>query len=44
VVQNLLGGDEEMKKSRKPEIMSDAAIIILRKFSRESTGQFYLVR
>ena len=28
-VQNLLGGDESTKMSRKPEIMSDAAHYIL---------------
>ena len=43
VIKNLLGGDEVLKRSRKPEIMSDAAYIILTKDSKESTGQFYLV-
>ena len=43
VIKNLLGGDEVLKRSRKPEIMSDSAYIILTKDSRESTGQFYLV-
>lgn len=39
-VQNLLGGDEVVKSSRKPDIMADAAYIILTKPSREFTGQF----
>ena len=39
-VQNLLGGDELTRRSRKPEIMGDAAHIILTKPSREFTGNF----
>ncbi|MFT5500512.1 MAG: citronellol/citronellal dehydrogenase [Woeseiaceae bacterium] len=39
-VQNLLGGDEIMRHSRKPEIMADAAYLILTKPSREFTGNF----
>lgn len=39
-VQNLLGGDELVKRSRKPEIMADAAHIVLTKPSREFTGNF----
>jgi citronellol/citronellal dehydrogenase len=39
-VQNLLGGDEATKRSRKPEIMADAAHVILTKPSRSFTGQF----
>ena len=39
-VQNLLGGDEISKRSRKPEIMADAAHIILTMPSREFTGNF----
>jgi citronellol/citronellal dehydrogenase len=39
-VQNLLGGDQVMKGSRSPEIMGDAAYVILTKNSREFTGQF----
>ncbi|MEX0708511.1 MAG: NAD(P)-dependent oxidoreductase [Woeseia sp.] len=39
-VQNLLGGDEMTRRSRKPEIMADAAHIILTKPSREFTGNF----
>jgi citronellol/citronellal dehydrogenase len=39
-VQNLLGGDNVMKRARKPEIMGDAAYVILTKKSREFTGNF----
>jgi citronellol/citronellal dehydrogenase len=39
-VGNLLGGDAMMRASRKPEIMGDAAFVILTKRSREFTGQF----
>jgi citronellol/citronellal dehydrogenase len=39
-VQNLLGGDATIRGSRKPEIMADAAYVILTKPSREFTGNF----
>jgi citronellol/citronellal dehydrogenase len=39
-VQNLLGGDATMKGSRKPEIMADAAYVIVNRPSREFTGNF----
>ena len=39
-VQNLLGGDDTIKGSRKPEIMADAAYAILTKPSRSFTGNF----
>ena len=39
-VQNLLGGDEITRRSRKPEMMADAAHVILTKPSREFTGNF----
>jgi len=39
-VKNLLGGDETMRGTRKPEIMADAAHAILTKPSREFTGNF----
>lgn len=39
-VQNVLGGDEMTARCRKPEIMADAAHIILTKPSREFTGNF----
>jgi citronellol/citronellal dehydrogenase len=41
-VQNLLGGDEAMKRSRKPEIYADAAYAILTRPSREYTGNLAL--
>jgi len=39
-VQNLLGGDETIRRSRKPSIMADAAYAILTKPSRSFTGNF----
>jgi citronellol/citronellal dehydrogenase len=39
-VKNLLGGDEMIRCSRKPEIMGDAAHAILTRPSREFTGNF----
>ena len=39
-VRNTLGGEEVMKISRSPEIMGDAAYVILTKPSREFTGNF----
>jgi citronellol/citronellal dehydrogenase len=39
-VRNLLGGEAVMRASRRPEIMADAAHVILTKPSREFTGQF----
>ena len=39
-VQNLLGGDEAMARSRKPEIMADAAYVILTRPSRSFSGNF----
>jgi citronellol/citronellal dehydrogenase len=41
-VQNLLGGDEAMRRSRRPEIMADAAHAILTRPSRECTGNFFI--
>jgi citronellol/citronellal dehydrogenase len=41
-VQNLLGGDAAMQASRKPEIVADAAHVILTRPSRETTGNFFL--
>jgi citronellol/citronellal dehydrogenase len=38
-VKNLLGGDESMKSSRKPEIMGDAAYAMLTK-GKDYTGNF----
>jgi len=39
-VKNLLGGEEMVRASRKPEIMGDAAHAILTKPSRKCTGNF----
>ena len=41
-VQNLLGGDATINGSRTPEIMADAAYVILTSTSREHTGHFYI--
>jgi citronellol/citronellal dehydrogenase len=37
---NMLGGDTMMRSSRKPEIMADAAHVILSKDARSFTGRF----
>jgi citronellol/citronellal dehydrogenase len=42
-VQNLLGGDAAMAKSRKPEIVADAAYAILTRDSRQYTANLALV-
>ncbi len=39
-IKNLLGGDDMVKRSRKPEIMADAAHFIVTQPSREFTGNF----
>jgi len=41
-VKNLLGGDEAIRGSRKPEIVADAAYVILTTPSRQRTGQFLI--
>jgi citronellol/citronellal dehydrogenase len=41
-VQNLLGGDATMAGCRTPEIMADAAYIILTALSTERTGNFFV--
>lgn len=41
-VQNLLGGDAIVNRSRNVDIMSDAAHIILTSPSRECTGNFFI--
>jgi citronellol/citronellal dehydrogenase len=41
-VQNLLGGDEAMARSRIPEIMSDAAHAILVRDPRETSGNTFI--
>src|SRR5690349_22095784 len=39
-INNLLGGANMMKASRKPEIMADAAYVIFNRPAREFTGNF----
>jgi citronellol/citronellal dehydrogenase len=41
-VQNLLGGDATMQGSRSPEIVADAAHVILTRPSRDFTGQYFI--
>jgi len=41
-VKNLLGGDKTIRQSRTPEIVADAAYIIINKSSRECTGNFFI--
>ncbi|MCW2286111.1 citronellol/citronellal dehydrogenase [Rhodoblastus acidophilus] len=41
-VNNLLGGAQLMRASRKPEIMGDAAHAIFVSPARETTGQFFI--
>ena len=41
-VQNLLGGDFLMQRSRTPEIVADAAFYILQRPSFETTGNFFI--
>jgi citronellol/citronellal dehydrogenase len=41
-VQNLLGGDEAMRRARTPAVYADAAYAILTRPSRECTGNAFL--
>src|SRR5215218_4661504 len=41
-VQNLRGGDQAMAMSRTPEIVADAARVILERDPREATGNAYI--
>jgi citronellol/citronellal dehydrogenase len=41
-VQNLLGGDEAMRRARTPEIYADSAAEVLRRDPRECTGNAYI--
>jgi len=41
-VQNLLGGDEAMARSRRPELVADAAHAVVTRPSRECTGNLFL--
>ena len=41
-VQNLLGGDFIIQKSRKPEIVAEAAYYILKRSGADCTGNFFI--
>jgi citronellol/citronellal dehydrogenase len=41
-VQNLLGGDYLIQRSRTPEIVADAAFYVLQKPASECTGNFFI--
>ena len=41
-IRNLLGGEEIIKKSRKAEIVADAAYYILQRDSSQCTGNFFI--
>lgn len=41
-IKNVVGGDEMMRRSRKPSIMADAARWILTQDSRTVTGNFFI--
>jgi citronellol/citronellal dehydrogenase len=41
-VKNLLGGDFLMQRSRTVEIVAEAALVILKKPSFETTGNFFI--
>ncbi len=41
-VQNLLGGDDAMARSRKPSLYADAAYAVITRPSRECTGNTFL--
>jgi citronellol/citronellal dehydrogenase len=41
-VQNLLGGDDLMRRARKPDILADAAHAILTRPSHACTGNFFI--
>jgi citronellol/citronellal dehydrogenase len=41
-LMNLLGGEQAVAQSRKPEIMADAAYAVLTRDSRSCTGNFFI--
>mgnify|MGYP001193062948 CR=1 FL=1 len=41
-IQNVVGGDVLMQRSRKPEIVADAAFHILQRSSQDCTGNFFI--
>ncbi|MCB0481870.1 MAG: NAD(P)-dependent oxidoreductase [Flavobacteriales bacterium] len=40
-VRNLLGGEEIVRRSRKPQILADAAYYVLQKNSSKATGNYF---
>ena len=42
-VQNILGGDESIKRSRKDTIMADSVYLILTTKPGKYTGNFFIV-
>jgi citronellol/citronellal dehydrogenase len=41
-VQNVVGGDEGMRAARRPEIMADAAAVVLGLPPEEATGRCFI--
>jgi citronellol/citronellal dehydrogenase len=41
-IQNILGGEDGMKRCRKPEILADAAYFIFNRPARTCTGNFFI--
>ena len=41
-IQNLLGGDEMMRRSRTTDIVADAAMAIFKRDSKACTGNFFI--
>lgn len=41
-IQNLLGGDEAMRRSRTPEVVADAAHVVLTSDPHTCTGNFFI--
>lgn len=41
-IQNILGGEDGMKRCRKPAIMADAAYAIFNRPARQCTGNFFI--
>ena len=42
-VQNILGGDESMRRARKDSIMADSVYLILTTKAGKYTGNFFIV-
>jgi citronellol/citronellal dehydrogenase len=41
-IANVVGGDEEMKKARTPDVMADAAYEVFSRPAKECTGNFFV--